>query len=576
MQHSFPRASRFTVDSSRAGDRLDRYLAEQLADMGLSREKIKGHIRQGRVLVNGLAAVSLRRILREADEISVLLPPPSTRLAPETGRLEILHQDECLAVLNKPAGLIIHPGAGVSTGTLAHRLVAHFPSLAAPEGFRPGIVHRLDKDTSGLLLVALTEKTRLDLAALFAGRKVDKEYLALVRGVPGTAGGTIDAPLGRHPRARIKMAVVAEDRGGKPARSIWRMVYADPEGRFALLAVRILTGRTHQIRVHLARLGHPLLGDSLYGPAGCRAEAAAPRQMLHAWKIALDHPCTGRRMRFACPLPDDFLNFVHNLGSRTLRVVVTGSPGCGKSALTRALAALGTPVFSADAEIAALYQRDKAGWQILRSRYGDRFVPGGKGPVDKAALGRAMRESGEIRREVEALLHPLVRAELEAFWSGQEAQGALLALAEVPLYLEAGFFRNGARPDPTTDEALAALLNVHPHRPLLLGVSCPFALRRERILRTRGWSEAVINSMEAWQWPEEKKMAGCDLVLDNSGSEAALEAAAGRLTIRLLDLRESRARLLAETIRGYGESVSAATPCPSSRVHHGSCAAPFP
>jgi 23S rRNA pseudouridine1911/1915/1917 synthase len=551
MQDSPPDTRLFTVTPAEAGDRLDRYLAERMAESGLSREKIKRGIREGQVLVNGLTADSPRRILREADRVEVGLAPPATRLAPEEGDLEILHQDAFLVLLNKPAGLAVHPGAGRPTGTLAHRLVAHFPELAALEGFRPGIVHRLDKDTSGLLLAALTEKSRLALAALFAGRRVRKEYLALARGVPSPAQGTIDAPLGRHPQARGKRAVVSEARGGKPAQSAWRTLYADPERRFSLLAVRILTGRTHQIRVHLAHLGHPLLGDPLYSPPG--EALPAPRQMLHAWKLALDHPFTGARLDYACPPPEDFPQTARALGTRPLRVVITGSPGCGKSTLSRLLAGADAPFFSADAEIAALYARGEAGWRILRARFGDRFVPDENGPVDKRALGRAMRESGAVRREVEFLLHPLVRAAMEEFWRAREARNVPLALAEVPLYLEAGFPRS-SRPSlppnaPAADEALAALLNAEPDRPLLLGVSCPFALRRERLLSGRGWTDAVISGMESWQWPEESKMAACDLVIDNSDGEAALKAEAGRLAVRLAALRDTRARLLAETIR---------------------------
>ncbi|MDR2076168.1 MAG: dephospho-CoA kinase [Desulfovibrio sp.] len=537
----------FTVAPSQAGDRLDRYLADRMAEFGLSRERIKRGILEGRVRVNGLAAEAPRRILREADLVEIRLAAPATRLVPEAGELDILQQDSFLVLLNKPAGLAVHPGAGLSTGTLAHRLAAHFPELAALEGFRPGIVHRLDKGTSGLLLAALTEKSRLALTALFAGRKVCKEYLALARGVPSPAQGTIDAPLGRHPRARGKRAVLSEAGGGKPARSAWRTLYADPEGRFSLLAVRIFTGRTHQIRVHLAHLGHPVLGDPLYAPPD-KADPA-PRQMLHAWKLALDHPCTGRRICAVCPPPEDFPETARALGTRLLRVVITGSPGCGKSTLSRLLAGTGAPLFSADAEIAALYAQGGAGWLFLRARYGDRFVPDQDSPVDKQTLGQAMRESPALRREMESLLHPLARAAMEDFWRAQEALNVPLALAEVPLYLEAGFSRGDTPSRTASDEALAALLNASPHRPLLLGVSCPFAVRAERLHSGRGWSAEVINSMESWQWPEERKLAACDLVADNSGGKAGLEAEAKRLAVRLAALRDLRGALLAETIR---------------------------
>ncbi|MDL2316687.1 RluA family pseudouridine synthase, partial [Desulfovibrio sp. OttesenSCG-928-A18] len=282
----------FIVAAQDAGERLDRFLAKALGAEGHSREKIKKRICEGAVLVDGLPVLAPRQLLARGSRVDIGIAAQSPRLRAEQGELSILFQDDCLAVLNKPAGLTVHPAPGREQGTLAHRLLAHFPQLAALDGFRPGIVHRLDKDTSGLILVALNERSRLGLAALFARHKVYKEYLALVQGVPAQPQGGIDAPIGRHPTQKTRMAVLPS---GKQATSAWRTLYADEAGRFALVAVRIFSGRTHQVRVHMRHLGHPLWGDALYGgkKASDPALGAPERQMLHAWKLAFTHPCAG-------------------------------------------------------------------------------------------------------------------------------------------------------------------------------------------------------------------------------------------------------------------------------------------
>ncbi len=585
---------RFTADAAASRGRLDVFLAACLAGHGVSREKVKRLISEGAVTLDGAPCRGPKTRPPRGGVIEVTLEEAASSLAPEEGDIRILYRDDELVVLDKPAGLTVHPAPGRPTGTLAHRLVAHFPELARQEGFRPGIVHRLDKDTSGLLLAALTEKSRLALSALFAGRAVRKEYLALARGVPPALRGDIDAPLGRHPRNKVKMAVIE---GGREARSSWQTLYADPDGRFSLLAVRIHTGRTHQIRVHMAHLGLPLLGDALYGDETARA--LAPRQMLHAWKLAFPHPGEaekhgtnaphgGESMRFSCPPPDDFSETLANLSRRMVRCVVTGSPGCGKSTLSAALADLGVPVFSADDEVRSLYEAGGAVRGLLLARYGERFVPGGKGPVDKAPLGRAMAESPAFRREIESLVHPLIFRALEDFWQRNERLGHPLAAAEIPLYLETGGGTAGAddtragkrgpdspdRPDtdkpgpespdgPAAGKAEpikpggpgnadfpapwrrtppAALAGGSARAPVLAGVRCPFDLRRERLERHRGWSAETVARMESWQWPEEEKMRACDIVLDNAGTPEQLGEQARRLRALLLALPEARAR----------------------------------
>jgi 23S rRNA pseudouridine1911/1915/1917 synthase len=238
--------------------------------------------------------------VRAGDLIVVEIPPARpTELRPEPIPLEIVYEDGELLVINKPAGLAVHPGAGRPTGTLVHAVLAHCPDLPGiGGGVRPGIVHRLDKDTSGLLVVAKTEAALRALQEQIQARRARRDYLALVHGTVAAEEGTIDAPLGRDARHRTRMAVVAS---GRRAVTHYRVVerFADA----TLLEVRLQTGRTHQIRVHCASIGHPVVGDRLYGrrsnPWGLR------RQALHAFKLSFAHPATGAEMSFVAPLPGD-------------------------------------------------------------------------------------------------------------------------------------------------------------------------------------------------------------------------------------------------------------------------------
>lgn len=501
------------ITADTAGRRLDRVLRD--AAPGLSRAALQKAVLAGRCLVDDLPVSRPDAKTRPGQRVLLELPPTENALSPEEGHLELLWQDESLVVCNKPAGLTVHPCPSCPEHTLVQRLLGRFPQLGRLEGLRPGIVHRLDKDTSGLLLVALTEPARLALSAAFARREVHKEYLALVSGLPPEQGECRE-PLGRHPTAKIKMAVLPETRGGKPAYTTWKRLWNTPDQRVSLLAVRIHTGRTHQIRVHLAHLGHPLLGDKLYAPAPVRE--LAPRQMLHAWHLAFSHPDSGEEMHFACPPPDDLLQAALAACRRMRRVIVTGNPGSGKSALTRHLAALGLPCVNADALVAGLYAPggEVAAWLERRS---GRNLLAENGGVDKTALLAAMRANPALRREVEELVHALVRVAIKDFWQAQEASGAALAVAEVPLYFECGW---------------QAAFNP---APLTVGVHCPLPLRLQRIMTNRGWSEEKAAALEAWQWPEARKEAACDLLVDNSGSPEALENAARDLTGRLEDLR---------------------------------------
>jgi 23S rRNA pseudouridine1911/1915/1917 synthase len=312
-----------TVAAEEVGDRLDRVLANRVPD--LSRSRIKTLVLAGQVTVGGQAVRDPGHRLQVGSEISIVVPPPEPAAPePEAIPLNIVFEDDAIIVIGKPAGLVVHPGAGNWTGTLVNALVAHCgESLSGIGGVRrPGIVHRLDKDTSGLLVVAKTDRAHRKLTAQFAdhGRTgpLERGYLAFVWGAPPRPKGTIDRPIDRHPRARDKMAV---REGGREAITHWEIQerYADAASQpvvASLLECRLETGRTHQIRVHLASIGHPLLGDSVYG-AGFKTKASRlsrpaqgalaslDRQALHAHILTIAHPVTGEIMHFRAELPAD-------------------------------------------------------------------------------------------------------------------------------------------------------------------------------------------------------------------------------------------------------------------------------
>jgi 23S rRNA pseudouridine1911/1915/1917 synthase len=292
-------AHEFTVDESDLGQRLDVFLTRR---SGLTRARIQRLIEDGRVLVSGHPQKP-RHAVVPGERIRLEVPPAEPlALTPEAIPLEILYEDEDLVVLNKPAGMVVHPGAGRITGTLVHALLAHCERLPGIGGVeRPGIVHRLDRDTSGALVVAKSELAHQSLSAQFKGRIVRKRYLALVHGEMRGEAGRIEAAIGRREHDRKRMGVRTE--GGREARTAYRVVRRLPA--MTLVELGLETGRTHQIRVHLAHIGHPVIGDQTYG--GRREHRArAERQMLHAWRLGFRHPRTGAWLEFTAPVPEDF------------------------------------------------------------------------------------------------------------------------------------------------------------------------------------------------------------------------------------------------------------------------------
>lgn len=305
-----PETLTFTVTSPAAGSRLDQFLTSRL---GWSRARLQKLLKSHRVSVDGRPRPASYRV-RLGDHVAVSVPPPEpTHLAAEALPLAIIFEDQDLLVVNKPPGLVVHPGAGHRNGTLLNALVHHCPELKdIGEISRPGLVHRLDKDTSGLLVVAKTALAHAALVAQFQVHAITKIYQALVWGRLPEVEGRIEKEVGRHPTARQKMSV--HPRRGKPAVTFWRVLREFP-GPLSLVELSPQTGRTHQLRVHMASEGHPVLGDATYG-GGVSRLAGNPRlsglkglvhrQLLHAWRLGITHPRTGEQLSWEAPLPEDF------------------------------------------------------------------------------------------------------------------------------------------------------------------------------------------------------------------------------------------------------------------------------
>lgn len=296
------RPTRTELRADRGEERLDRFVARRLP--ALSRARVQRLIEQGLITVEGRAVRPSRR-LAAGERVEVVVPPPEpVELEPEALPLSIVYEDEDLLVVDKPAGMPVHPGPGHARGTLVNAVLARCPDLAGVGGaLRPGIVHRLDKDTSGLIVVAKRDAAHRALQRQLKERTVEKRYVALVAGDVRPGEGVIDVPIARDPRHRKRMAVVA---GGRAAVTRYRVLgrYVEPSrtgARYTLLEARPVTGRTHQIRVHFASLRHPLVGDAVYG----RPSPLVGRHFLHAARLGFTHPTTGASLTFESPLPQD-------------------------------------------------------------------------------------------------------------------------------------------------------------------------------------------------------------------------------------------------------------------------------
>ena len=298
-----------TVPEEMNGRRLDQALAQLMPD--LSRTRIQTLIREGRVSIQGKRCTVCREPVRIGDGIRVDVPPeqPVCKAVAEHIPLDVLYEDDDILVINKSPGMVVHPAAGNWTGTVVNALLDHDPEISDEDQMdplRPGIVHRLDKDTSGALIIARTSSALRRLCKAFADHEVRKTYLAIVHGWPVPQASVIRTYIGRHPTDRKRMAVHPDDRrGAREAVSAYRVVRQGywNKAKVAIVEVKLHTGRTYQIRVHMSHIRYPIAGDKLYG---CGRTSPAPRQMLHAWKLAFSHPVTGKPLQFEAPFPEDF------------------------------------------------------------------------------------------------------------------------------------------------------------------------------------------------------------------------------------------------------------------------------
>lgn len=297
----------FTVPDGARGLRLDRAIRDALDGGTVSRETLKKAISDGLCLVEGSVVTQPSRKVLPGQSVTITLPPAEGSLRAEQGDLDVLYEDESIVVCNKPAGLTVHPCPSCPGGTLIQRLASRYPSLLAMEGQRPGIVHRIDKDTSGLLVVAKDNETHLSLSQQFAVHSIARVYHTVVYGGFAADDGFVEGNIGRHPVDRKRMAVVPK--GGKAAYTAYHVEERFPA--FTHLSVRLRTGRTHQIRVHLASIGHPVAGDAVYGPRKVITQLEG--QCLHAKTLGFIHPATGAYVEFDSPLPEYFTAFTGRL-----------------------------------------------------------------------------------------------------------------------------------------------------------------------------------------------------------------------------------------------------------------------
>lgn len=519
----------FSVGQEDADSRLDMLVLKYFPGDPPARSQVKTWIKDGLILVDGIPCFKPSQRLFPDRKVLVRAGPASTGPLPLKGRLEEFYKDDHILVLNKQAGISVHPAQSLNEPTLVNHLLERYSCVADKfSGDRPGIVHRLDKNTSGLMVVALDPQSASRLAKSFHDREVGKKYLAIVAGCPDKDHGQISSSLGRDPKTRVKMTVVSE---GRPAMTEYQVLYCGMEKKWSLVRVEILTGRTHQIRAHMSKLGHPVLGDSLYGGSitsswGFKQKLLSKlvrRQLLHSARLEFIHPETENKMCFTKPPPKDFLRPLLYMERRPQRVVITGAVGSGKSAVMSFLAEMGHPVFVADKCVAELYEPGNDGWRIIKNRFGSRFIDGEGQPVNKTRLARAAFGDKHILTELGHLIHPLVRHRLDVFW--KKHRDKRMAFAEIPLIFEAGM-------EHDCD--------------FIAGVFCPDELRYSRLSKNRDISSKQLDLIDKSQQSQASRISRCAMALDNSARLEDLRHKVHALTrvLRCLRIRKTEKKFL--------------------------------